>query len=378
MEFEIKKEVFLHYLNQIQKIIPYKTFFPVYCYIKMTIKENVLFLEGNNANFVVKIKIEDKSLKTKEEGSLVLLGKNFFDIVKKIDFNFVKISSLEDKFLIIKTDYSRYKLKLIELNNFPLNNFVFDYDNFFEIKTDLFKRIIEEIIIVTSKEKQKNVLTGVNLTYRSSSLIASATDSFRLGQKKIDLDINCSDFDIIIPGKSLEELLKLLEQQKDDMVKISITKKNFFLKTNSLDFQSSLLEGSYPQINLSKKNNLFNFFKINKNNLIKILERVSLFLPKDRIFLDNVVEFIIDKSKKIKIFSNSEEIGNALEEIETSEILINEQTNVFFNIKHLEEILKIFPSEEITFSFENSFKPFLIASEEEKTILYLISPFYMK
>lgn len=378
MNFEIKKEVFLHYLLQIQKILPQKTFFPMYYCIKMDLKQNVLFLEVNNNHIVVKIKIEDESLKVQEEGVLVVLGKNFVDIIKKIDYSFIKITSVEDKFLILKTDASQYKLKIMDLNSYPLINFDFDYQNFFQIKTELFKKIIKETSIISSKDKQKNVLTGVNLIYESPFLTAIATDSFRLGQKKLELNIDYHDFNIIIPGKSLEELVKLLEQQKDDIVQISITKQKFFLQTNSLFFQSSLLEGDYPQFPSIKKENLVHFFKLNRNNLIKVLDRVSLFLPKEKNFIDNFVEFKISPNNKLEISSDSEEIGNALEEFEILEFFFVDEIKTFFNVKYLEEILKIFSSETITFFFENPSKPFLIMCEEDETILYLIFPFYFK
>ncbi|WP_225696178.1 DNA polymerase III subunit beta [Candidatus Phytoplasma sp. AldY-WA1] len=378
MNFEIKKEVFLHYLNQIQKILPQKTFFPIYYYIKIDIKKDVLFLEVNNSHIVVKIKVEDESLKVYEEGIFIVLGRNFIDIIKKIDYYFVKIDSLEDKFLIIKTDSSHYKLKLMELDNYPSFDFIFDYQNFFEIEIELFKKLIKEMIIVSSKDKQQNILTGINLIYKFPFLIAVATDSFRLGQKKIKLKIDYSDFNIIIPAKSLEELLKLLEQQKDEIVQISITEQKFFLKTNSLFFQSPLLEGNYPEYPPIKKENLINFFRLNRNNLIKVLDRVSLFLPKDKNIFDNCVEFQIHSNYKLEISSDSEEIGHALEEMEILESSFDRKIKSFFNVKYLEEIVKVFTSEQITFFFENSSKPFIIMDEEDETILYLIFPFYFK
>ncbi|MGI3136050.1 MAG: DNA polymerase III subunit beta [Candidatus Phytoplasma vitis] len=378
MNFEIKKEVFLHYLNQIQKILPQKTFFPIYYYIKIDIKKDVLFLEVNNSHIVVKIKVEDESLKVYEEGIFIVLGRNFIDIIKKIDYYLIKIDSLEDKFLIIKTDSSHYKLKLMELDNYPSFDFIFDYQNFFEIEIELFKKLIKEMIIVSSKDKQQNILTGINLIYKFPFLIAVATDSFRLGQKKIELKIDYYDFNIIIPAKSLEELLKLLEQQKDEIVQISITEQKFFLKTNSLFFQSPLLEGNYPEYPPIKKENLINFFRLNRNNLIKVLDRVSLFLPKDKNIFDNSVEFQIHSNYKLEISSDSEEIGHALEEMEILESSFDRKIKSFFNVKYLEEIVKVFTNEQITFFFENSSKPFVIMDEEDETILYLIFPFYFK
>ncbi|WP_341266571.1 DNA polymerase III subunit beta [Candidatus Phytoplasma fraxini] len=378
MNFEIKKEVFLHYLMQIQKILPQKTFFPMYYCIKLELKEDALFLEINNSHIAVKIKIQDESLRIEEEGSLLVLGKNFIDIIKKIDYLDIKMNSVEDNFLIIKNDFSQYKLKLMDLNNFSSVDFDFDYQNYFEIETELFRKIIKEISFICSKEKHKNVLTGVNFVYKAPFLITTATDSFRLGQKKIELKIDYHDFDIIIPGKNLEELIKLLEHQKDENVQISITKQKFFLKTSSLFFQSPLLEENYPQIPFLKKESLVNFFKLNRNKLIKVLDRVSLFLPKEKNFLDNVVEFRIYLNNKLEIYSDSEEIGNALEEVEILQFSFIEQTKLFFHVKYLEEILKVFQGEEIIFFFENPAKPFLIMNEEDETILYLIFSFHFK
>lgn len=139
-EFRNKKRSFFTLFNANSKNTSSKNFFPMYYCIKMELKEDVLFLEINNSHIVVKIKIKDESLKVEEEGSLVLLGKNFIDIIKKIDYFVIKIASIENNFLIIKNDFSQYKLKLMDLNNYPSVDFNFDYQNYFEIEMELFKK----------------------------------------------------------------------------------------------------------------------------------------------------------------------------------------------------------------------------------------------
>ncbi|PQP79768.1 DNA polymerase III subunit beta, partial [Candidatus Phytoplasma phoenicium] len=342
MNFEIKTEIFLHYLLQIQRILPQKTFFPIYYSIKMETKGNILFLEVSNINVAVRIKIEEPSLKIKQEVNLLVSGKYFIDIIKKINFNIIQLASMENQFLVIKTELSEYKLKIMDLSNFPTINFDFDITKCFEIKSDLFKRIIKETNITASKDKQKIILTGVNFNYRNNFLTSSATDSFHFSQKKIELNLNHPDFDIVVPSKSLEELLKLLEQKKETNLKIFINEQKFFLCTNYLFFQTSLLEGKYPCIPNIKKTNFSFFFKLNKEILVKSLERVSLFLPKEGSFLNNRVNLRILKNKKIEISSYSEEIGKALEEIFLLDQNISEEVHVSFNVKYLEEILKVF------------------------------------
>ncbi|KXT29414.1 DNA polymerase III, beta subunit [Candidatus Phytoplasma oryzae] len=380
MNFEIKKDFFLNYLMQIQKILPQKTFFPIYYSIKLYTKKNFLFLEVSNMNIAVKIRIEDESLKIKKEGLAIVSGKYFIDIIKKIDCKILKIASMENNFLVIQTLFSEYKLKMIYLDDFPFIDFNLDFNNFCKIEINLFKKLIKEINVTTSKDKQRNIiLTGVNLVYKKPFLLASSTDSFRLSQKKINLSFDYDDFNVILPNKSLEELIKLLEFEKEKFLKFSINKQRFFLYTNSLTFQTSLLEGKYPQLpNIEEKKFVY-FFKLNKEKLIKIFERVSLFLPKEGSIIDNIVKFKTNFNNKIiEISSNSEEIGNALEIIEILESSFLEDISIVFNIKYLEEIIKIFPTKEIIFSFHDPNQSFILSSNEEQTLFYLILPFLNK
>ncbi|MEC4558696.1 MAG: DNA polymerase III subunit beta ['Conium maculatum' witches'-broom phytoplasma] len=376
MNFEIKKEVLLHFLLQIQKILPTKTFFPVYYNIKIEIQEDVLFLEVINMNIAARLEIKDESLKVKKTGSLIVIGKYFIDIIKKIDSPLIKISSMDNKLLVIKTlPSSEYKLKMMNFNDFPSIDFAFNFEKFFLLKSDFLKKLIKEAVIVTSKDKQKNILTGVNLIYKKPFLTALSTDSFRISQKRIELNLDYPDFNIVIPSKSLEEMNKLLEQQKDENIKIAINEQKLFLCSESLLFQTILLEGNFPLMQQIKEENFSSFVKLKKEDLTKTLERLSLFLPKEENIFNNIVHLNIDQNQKIEIFSGSEEIGNASEEILPLEDKVEENIKTAFNVKHLEEILKVFPTKEIKIHFDNSAKPFIISSEEDKTLLYLILPF---
>ncbi|WCA22550.1 DNA polymerase III subunit beta [Candidatus Phytoplasma oryzae] len=378
MNFEIKKDLFLNYLIQIQKILPQKTFFPIYYCIKLYSENNSLFLEVSNMNVSIKIKIENEILKIKDDGFAIVSGKCLIDIIKKIDCQEIQVSSIEDQFLVIKTSFSEYKLKIVHLNDFPFINFDLDLKNFFEIEINLFKKIIKETNVTTAKDKEKkNVLTGVNLIYCKPYLIASSTDSFRLSQKKIEFNKNYKDFNIILPNKSLEELIKLLEFEKENYLKFFIKQQKFFVYTNSLIFQTSLLEGEFPKLaNIDRKKFTY-FFKLNKEKLIKILERVSLFLPKEVSITENMVKFKTNiQEKNIEISSNSEEIGNALEKIDILDSFLLENIIFSFNIKYLEDIIKIFPTKEVIFSFYNPNQSFILYSDEEETLFYLILPFF--
>ncbi|KAB8122089.1 DNA polymerase III subunit beta ['Cynodon dactylon' phytoplasma] len=378
MNFEIRRDFFLNYLIQIQKILPQKTFCPIYYSIKLYVEENFLFLEVSNMNIAVKIKIENDSLKIKKKGFAIISGKYFIDIIKKIDCPIININSIESNFLVIETLFSKYKLKIIHLDDFPSIDFNLDFQNFYEIEINSFKRLIKETNVTTSKDKQKNIiLTGVNLIYQKPFLLASSTDSFRLSKKKIELNLESDNFDIILPNRSLEELTKLLEFEKEKFLRFFINKGRFFVYTSSLIFQTSVLSGNYPQLSDIKEKEFVYFFKLNKDKLIKIFERVSLFLPKEGSVIDNVVKFKTNiNDKKIEISCDSQEIGTALEKIDILDFFLPDEIKIVFNIKYLEEIIKIFPAKEIVFSFKDPNQSFILNNiDDEKTLFYLILPF---
>ncbi|MFP7699547.1 MAG: DNA polymerase III subunit beta [Candidatus Phytoplasma pyri] len=371
MHFKIKKEIFLEQLLKIQKIIPHKTFFPIFLGIKIKIKKNFLILESTDGN--TSIKIKNKDLKIKEEGSLLISGKYFIEIIKKINSDFIEMIKTENNSLNIKTQLLEYKLKLMNLNYFPKINFFLEFKEKIEIKGNIFKKIIKEIKISAAKDEKKTILTGVNFIYQKPFLKVLSTDYFRLSQKKIKLDFDYKNFNIVIHYKILEELSKILEYYENDILQIYFNSKKMFLKTDNLFFQTTLLEGEFPKTQEILENNFINKIKLNKEKLIKTLERVSFISNKD-INDISIVKLKIKKEKKIEISSYNDEIGNIVEEILPLEEIIAEEIEISFNAKYLEDILKVFLVKEITISFQSALKPFIITSSEDPTSLHLILP----
>lgn len=168
-----------------------------------------------------------------------------------------------------------------------------------------------------------------------------------------------------------------MEFEKEKFLRFFINKGRFFVYTSSLIFQTSVLSGNYPQLSDIDEKEFVYFFKLNKDKLIKIFERVSLFLPKEGSVIDNVVKFKTNiNDKKIEISCDSQEIGTALEKIDILDFFLPDEIKIVFNIKYLEEIIKIFPAKEIVFSFKDPNQSFILNNiDDEKTLFYLILPF---
>lgn len=372
MYLEINKDIFLEQLLKIQKILPQKTFFPIFNALKIQTQENNLILEANNGNIAIKIEIKDKSLKIKKQGKIACLGRYFIEIIKKINDSLIKITVMENNFLVIKTSFCEYKLKLMDVCDFLELDFSFQKLDSFQIETLFLKNMIKEVNISASKNEKRPILMGLNLIYQNNILKSFATDSFRMSQKKINLDIKYRNFNIVIPNKSLEELIKILEHCQSKHLKIYSDAQKIFLEIDNLWFQTSLLEGNYPQIQEIKLTNFPFSIHLNKDDLMKALERVSLLFSKEQINT-NVIKFILNEQNSIEISSSSESLGTALEKIIPLKVSAN-SFQIAFNAKYLEDVLKVLSVKEVVFYFDNPLKPFIITTLEKDSSIHLILP----
>ncbi|MDO8057125.1 DNA polymerase III subunit beta [Candidatus Phytoplasma gossypii] len=374
MHLEITKEVLLHYLLQIYKILPPKTLFPIFHYIKIKALNNVCYLEAMDYNKNIQLQIKDTDLSVKQNGSLVIIGKHLVDIIKKIDFCSLEMTLVEDYLLFINSKNSEYKLKVIDLQFFPSVSFDFESDKFLVIKKELLKKIIKEVNVAASRDKQQKILMGVNFIYENSILRVLATDTFRIAQKEISLDLDYCDFNITVSYKNLEELYKLLDYQKDEFVNISINKQKMILKCDSLLFQTTLLEGKYPAWPIIKVGSFPFFVKINRLDFLKTLERVSLVLTKEENIFSNIIRLYIRLDNIIEISASSDEIGQASERLNSIEVFANENVETFLNVQHLEDILKVFAVKEFKMIFDSFATSFVVFNEEDAGMLYLLFP----
>ncbi|MDO8063973.1 DNA polymerase III subunit beta [Candidatus Phytoplasma bonamiae] len=374
MHLEITKEVLLHYLLQIYKILPPKTLFPIFHYIKIKTLNNVCYLEAMDYNKNIQLQIKDNDLSIKKNGSLVIIGKHLVDIIKKIDSCSLEMTLVEDYLLFINSKNSEYKLKVIDLQFFPPVSFDFESDKFLIIKNEFLKKIIKEVNVAASRDKQQKTLMGVNFIYENSILRVLATDTFRIAQKEMPLDLDYFDFNITVSYKNLEELYKLLDYQKDEFVRISINKQKMILQCDSLLFQTTLLEGKYPAWPIIKVSSFPFFVKINRLDCLKTLERVSLVLTKEENVFSNIIRLYIRLDNVIEISANSDEIGQASEHLKANEVFAKENVETFLNVQHLEDILKVFTVKEFKIIFDGFATSFVICSEEDTNILYLVFP----
>ncbi|MER1987757.1 MAG: DNA polymerase III subunit beta [Solibacillus sp.] len=374
MRFEIMRDRLIDGLNDVMKAVSSKTTTPILTGIKIDVTTEGMTLTGSDADITIQtfIPAEENGqqlMAIETTGSIVLQARMFNEIVRKLPTNEVEIQVTGNLATTIRSGKSEFNLMAQDATEYPLLPEV-SANRQFELPTDLLKSMIRETVFAVATSESRPVLTGVNLIINKNELICVATDSHRLARRKVNVEnLPENTGAIVIPGKSLNELNKILEDSTNP-VQIAITNQQVLFKADNVLFFSRLLEGNYPDTSRLIPEDYQTNLTINGKALLQAIDRASLLAREDR---NNVVRFETLENNTVKISSNSPEIGK-VEELIQVETLEGEDLKISFSAKYMMDALKAIDSQDVVIEFTGTMRPFILRGAEDDSILQLILP----
>ncbi|MGO0170697.1 DNA polymerase III subunit beta [Bacillus licheniformis] len=374
MKFTIQKDRLVESVQDVLKAVSSRTTIPILTGIKIVASDEGVSLTGSDSDISIEsfIPKEDGDLEIvtiEQPGSIVLQARFFSEIVKKLPMSTVEIEVQNQYLTIIRSGKAEFNLNGLDASEYPLLPQIEEH-HAFQIPTDLLKNLIRQTVFAVSTSETRPILTGVNWNVTGGELICTATDSHRLALRKAKLDINeDSSYNVVIPGKSLTELSKILDDHQE-LVDIVITETQVLFKTKNVLFFSRLLDGNYPDTNRlipqESKTNLI----VNTKEFLQAIDRASLLAREGR---NNVVKLSAAANESIEISSNSPEIGKVVETVNAEQIE-GEDLKISFSPKYMLDALKVLEGEDINVSFTGAMRPFLIRTPNDDSIVQLILP----
>jgi DNA polymerase-3 subunit beta len=371
MNFSINKEVLLSQLIVSQKALSIKTPNPALKGVKLDVQPDHIVVTTSNSDIAIQVVLKHDSLNVSETGEALVPGKYFIELVKKLSGLKVEISLGADNMMRVESDHSDATLNLMELEDFPHVEFT-TLENPVIIPARTFKSLIRQTAFATSTVENRPILTGVSLNLSGDQLTAIATDSYRLSKKWINIPgASFEEQNIVIPGRSLEELIKILDNSEEN-IELHIMNNKVLFVIDGILFQSRLLEGRYPETDKLIPQSFANEIVFNKEQLQQAIDRASLFTPRDG---NNVyVRLTLREDMLVEITSNSQEIGSVKEEITPVQNVVGTPFKLAFKNRYISEALRVFHSSEVKLSFTGEIKPFIITSEYDKDMIQLVLP----
>ena len=370
MKVICEKEKILKGINSVINSVASKTTMPILEGILIQTNDNELKLTSYDLEIGIEYILEAK---IEEQGNTVVNAIMFSEIIRKLPSSEISISINENQLLEIECEGSLYKLATMNPDEFPELPKI-NIDESIEIEQTVLKNMIRKTIFAVSNEENRPIFTGCLFEVLDNVLNVVAVDGYRLAIKKNVLNEKSNNFNSVIPGKTLNEVNKIISDSFDP-IKIGISKNQGLFEMENCKIVTRLLDGEFLKYSNAIPSTWETRIKVNKQNIQNCFERISL-----------ISSSSIEKEKKYPVKINIEvgkvtiscanQTGDAKEEIIVD--TEGKELEIGFNPRFFLDALKAIDDEDVYIEFGTNRSPCIIKPVEDGDYIYMILPIKMK
>ena len=362
MKLICSKSNLLKGVNIVSKAVPTRTTMAILECILIDASANEIKLTANDMELGIETKIEGDII---EPGIIALDAKIFSEIVRKLPDNEVTIETDSSFKTLITCEKAKFNIIGKSGEDFSYLPYIEREDSITMSQFTL-KEVIRQTIFSIADNDNNKLMTGELFEIDENQLKVVSLDGHRISIRNIDLKDNYESKKVVVPGKTLNEISKILPGLADEDVTMFITENHNIFEFDQTTVVSRLIEGDYFKIEQMLSSDYETKVRINKRELLDCIDRATLLIKEgDK---KPIIMNISDTSMELKINSF---IGSMNEDIdiekEGKDILIG------FNPKFFIDALRVIDEEEVTLYMVNPKAPCFIKDDNESYI-YLILP----
>lgn len=362
MKIICSKSNLLHGVNIVLKAVPSRTTMAILECILIDASTNEIKLTANDMELGIETKIEGEIA---DRGVIALDAKIFSEIVRKLPDNEVTIETDSTFKTIITCEKAKFNIIGKSGEDFSYLPYI-ERNNSILLSQFTLKEVIRQTLFSIADGDNNKLMTGELFEINENRLKVVSLDGHRISIRNIELKESYESQKVVVPGKTLLEVSKILPGDVNEDVNIFFTENHIVFEFGETTVVSRLIEGEYFKIEQMLSSDYETKIQINKRELLNCIDRATLLVKEgDK---KPIIMNVIEGSMELKINSF---IGSMNEEIdiqkEGKDILIG------FNPKFFIDALRVIDEEEVTLYMVNPKAPCFIKNEEE-TFIYLILP----
>ena len=300
-----------------------------------------------------------------EKGKVALDAKIFYEIIRRLPDNDITIRTDDKYSATITCEKAKFNIPGKSGEDFAYLPMI-EKDEPLTISQYTLKEMIRQTIFSIAVNENNKLMTGELFEIKDNCLKVVSLDGHRIAIRKMPLKREYSDRKVVVPGKTLSEVSKILSGEVDDQVSIYFTKNHILFEFDQTMVVSRLIEGEYFRIDQMLSSDYETKLKINKKEFMDCIDRATLLVRE--VDKKPIIINITDNDMELRIDST---MGSMNEEIdiekEGKDIMIG------FNPKFLIDALRVIDDETVTIYLVNPKAPCFIRDDEEN-YTYLILP----
>lgn len=346
----------------VSKAVPSKTTMPILECILIDATASMIKLTANDMELGIETIIEGDIV---QPGMIALDAKIFSEIVRKLPDSEIVITTDDNDQTLITCEKAKFQIAGKSGSDFAYLPYIEKNESILVLQYTL-KEVIRQTIFSIADTESNKLMTGELFEVEDHILKVVSLDGHRISIRKIELKASYDHKKVVVPGKTLMEISKILSEDAESEVQIYFAENHIVFEFDQTVVVSRLIEGEYFRIEQMLSSDYETKVHINKKELLNCIDRATL-LVKEGDKRPIIIQ-IGDDTMELKIQS---QLGSMDEEIfitkEGKDLLIG------FNPKFLIDALRVIDDEEVTLYFMNSKAPCFIKDEKE-TYVYLILP----
>ena len=362
MKLICSKSNLLNGVNIVSKAVPSKTTMSILECILIDATKGQITLTANDMELGIETKTDGI---IQEKGMVALDAKLFSEIIRKLPDNDVIITSDSNNNTQIVCEKAKFTIAGKSGEDFSYLPYI-EKNESISISQFTLKDVVRQTIFSIADNDTNKLMTGELFEINENRLRVVSLDGHRISIRNIELKESYSPLKVVVPGKTLQEISKILTGEAEDMVDIFFADNHILFEFDETKVVSRLIEGEYFHIDQMLSSDYDTKVKINKREFLSCIDRATLLIregDKKPIILN-----IQDGSLQLKINSF---VGSMNEEIEIEKE--GKDLLIGFNPKFFIDALRVIDDEEVTLYMVNPKAPCFIKDEQESYI-YLILP----
>ena len=365
MRFTIKREELLKGLNIANRAISSKIAMPVLENLKFELTDRGLFITGSNLDISIKTQVpfklgEEEIIRNYKEGVALIKAKIISDVVRKQDADEITIDVVDSTVATVNAKGYEVQLTCMRPDEYP----DLDLDasgTKLSLSSNDFVTMVNQTAFAASTREQYPILTALNLEARDGILTATATDSARLAKKTINIPLGV-EFLANVPAKMIVEVSHLLEGK--DSIDIAFSDKKALFTIGTTVIATRLIADNYPNTKNIVPKNTSSSLEVNANDLMKAIERATIFSP-ERVNLS--------MSEDSFVISAKAQADSTAEKIELFKY-VGPELKIALNSSFVIAAVKALGCADVTFAFVGEKKPFIIENASDDSIVQIVTP----
>ncbi len=346
----------------VMKAVPTRTTMSILECILIDASTNVIKFTANDMELGIETIVEGEII---EKGKVAIDAKVFSEIVRKLPDNDITIETDANNVAYITCEKSKFNISGKSGDDFSYLPVIVK-EKSISLSQFALKETINQTIFSIAINDNNKMMTGELFEVNEGKLKVVGLDGHRIAIRNVSLEGKSDDIKVVVPGKTLIEISKILSSDAEAMVNVYFTNNHILFEFDDTMVVSRLIDGDYFKINQMLSSDYETKVIINKKEFLDSIDRATLLIREGE--KKPIILNIIDGALEVNVTSA---IGSLNEDIdiekEGKDIMIG------FNPKFLIDALRVIDDEDINIYLVNPKAPCFIKDKEEKYI-YLILP----